>query len=148
MACSPLMEPQTINAIGGACELLGVALVVRDLVSISAYRGDLARLGARVAARYRSTVAAVRRRLGRSGRSVVALVGVAEATAIANGVTVELTPAPFTPQSDQSTDEQLAALVTYTNQLRQFVIDERESQKHALATEYERRDCKNNGVTP
>jgi hypothetical protein len=132
------MEPQTINAIGGVCEVLGVALVVRDLLSINAYRGDLARLGAQVATRYRAIEAAVRKRLGRPGRSVVVHAGTAEVIGIANNVTAELTPGPLTSEPGQSTEDQLAALVTYTNRLRQFVIDEREGRKQAMAAEHER----------
>jgi hypothetical protein len=42
------MTPDAVKSIGGVCQLAGVVLVVRDLVSIHEYKGDVARLRASV----------------------------------------------------------------------------------------------------
>jgi hypothetical protein len=42
------MTPDAVKSIGGVCQLAGVVLVVRDLVSIHEYKGDVTRLRASV----------------------------------------------------------------------------------------------------
>jgi hypothetical protein len=118
------MDAQAIKTLGGICQILGVLIVVRDLLAVHDYLGDLERLTAWIRARWASIRAAVRRLLRRPGRAVVVQAGVASSVGIAGSVAVRMTPGPFAPQPHQSLPEQLASQAEYVNRLRDWMVRE------------------------
>jgi hypothetical protein len=131
------MDAQAIKTLGGICQILGVLIVVRDLLAIHNYLGDLERLTAWVRGRWASTSAAVRRLLRRPGRSVVVHAGAASSVGIAGSVTVRTTPGPFVPQPSQPLPEQLAAQAEYLNRLRDWMVREVQQRDEAIQAERE-----------
>ncbi len=132
------MDAQAIETLGGICQILGVVIVVRDLVAIHNYLGDLERLTAWARTRWASIRAAVRRLLRRPGRAVVVHAGAASSVEIAGSVTVRTTPGPFVPQPNQSVPEQFAAQAEYLNRLRDWMVREIGQRDEAIEAERER----------
>jgi hypothetical protein len=131
------MDAQAIKTLGGICQMVGVLIVVRDLLAIHDYLGDLGRVRAWLRARWAWVEAAVRRLLGRPGRSVVVHATAASAIGIANSVTARVTPGAFVPQPEQPLQEQLAAQAGYLNRLRDWMVEEVQQRDEALKAERE-----------
>ena len=132
------MDAHAIKTLGGICQILGVVIVVRDLLAIHNYRGDLERLTAWAGTRWASIRAAIRRLLRRPGRAVVVHAGAASSVGIAGSVTVRMTPGPFILQPSQSLPEQLAAQAEYLNRLRAWMLREIGQRDQAIEAERER----------
>jgi hypothetical protein len=115
-----------------------VLVVVRDLIAVHNYLGDLKRLTAWSRARWASIRAVVRRLLRRPGRGVVVRAGAASAVGIAGSVTVRMTPGPFVPQPSRSLPEQLASQAEYLNRLRDWMMREVQQRDEAIEAERER----------
>src|SRR5215211_8273196 len=143
------MNAEQVNAVGGWCELVGVAFLVRDLMSLARYRGKLqestawlkARL-AKVAARATAWWQRLRQWLRRRPSPAV------EATTIAAKVTIGAhdamgstgrMPRPFTPRPGQSLEDQIDELGFLVNRLREEVIKEPQERKQAIAADREAR---------
>jgi hypothetical protein len=58
------MDAQTVNNLGGVCQILGVGLVLQEVLVLSRYRGELARGVARLRGWRDAAEVAVRRLLG------------------------------------------------------------------------------------
>ena len=129
------MDAQAIKTLGGICQILGVLIVVRDLLAIHDYLGDLSRLMARMQVRRVRVEGWLRRLLRRPGRSVVVHAQAASAIGIAGSVTARVTPGPFVPQPDQPPAEQLAAQAEYLNRLRDWIKREVEQRDQAIEEE-------------
>jgi hypothetical protein len=118
-----------------------VLIVVRDLLAIHKYLGDLDRLAARVQARRASVEAAVRRRWPR--RSQPASVGGASLTGV--GVTGSIgsarlgkAPGPFIQPPQQLFREQIAGQAEYLNRLRDWMVEELKLRDQVTDAERER----------
>jgi hypothetical protein len=143
------MNAEQINAVGGWCELVGVAFLVRDLMSLARYRDKpkewasrLHRWVARVKAWWAATrmVAWWRRLRGRKPPATFAHAGVATGTATAYGVTAARgMRGPFRPQPGQSVEDQIRELGLLVNRLREEVIREPQEREQAIAAEREAR---------
>jgi hypothetical protein len=104
------MNAAQVNTLGGTCELLGLVTVAWGLVDVARYRGDLERPREWLDARRRVVVVTVRKLLRRPGRSVVVHAEAAAALAIASAAMGKGMRGPFTPQPDQSLEDQIAEL--------------------------------------
>jgi hypothetical protein len=129
------MDAQAINTLGGICQILGVLIVVRDLLAIHDYLGDLGRLMTRLHTRRVRVEGWLRRLLRRPGRSVVVHAGTATASGMAGSVTARVTPGPFVSQPDQPSADQLAAQAEYLNRLRDWIMREVEQRDRAIEEE-------------
>lgn len=133
------MDVQTVNNLGGACSILGVVLVVRDLLSISQYRGELAPAAAWLRARRAVVVAVARRLLRRPQSTTVRTVGLAGEIEMAGTVTARVSPGPFIPQPGQSLEDQIVMLARLVNRLREEVVREPQERERVIAAEREAR---------
>jgi hypothetical protein len=153
--CERTMNAEQINAVGGWCELVGVAFLVRDLMSMARF------LEPRVvwAARYTQWAAHVRawwvatpvmgwwRRLlrwllrRRSGPAVEATAITATVTASANDAMARAgrMPGPFTLRPGQRLEDQIAELGLLLNRLREEVMREPQERDRVIAAEREAR---------
>src|SRR6266545_6445055 len=131
------MDAQAINTLGGICQILGVLIVVRDLLAIHDYLGDLGRLTARMRAARVKIEGWLRRLLRRPGPPTVVHPSTAELSVALDAILVRTTPGPFVPQPDQSPSEQLAAQAEYLNQLRDWMVREVQQRDEAMQAERE-----------
>jgi hypothetical protein len=130
------MDAQAIETLGGICQILGVLIVVRDLLAIHEYLGDLGRLMVRMRTWRVRFEAALRRLLRRPGRGTVAYASSATASVgVAGSVTARVTPGSFTPDPTLSPAEQLAAQAEYLNRLRDWIMREVEQRDRAIEEE-------------
>jgi hypothetical protein len=132
---------QAIKTLGGICQIVGVLIVVRDLLAIHDYLGDLDRLAARVQARRASVEAAVRRLLPR--RSQPASVGGASLTAggetgSTGSARLGKAPGPFIQPPHQLLREQIAGQAEYLNRLRDWMVEELKLRDQVTDAESER----------
>ena len=131
------MDVQAIKTLGGICQILGVLIVVRDLLAIHNYLGDLTRLTAWLHTRRVQVEGWLRRLFRRPGRGVVVHAGTATASlGMAGSVTARVTPGPYVAEPDRPPAEQLAAQAEYLNRLRDWI--KREVQQRDEAIEAER----------
>jgi hypothetical protein len=130
------MDAQAIKTLGGICQIVGVLIVVRDLLAIHDYLGDLARLMARLQVARVKVEGWIRRLLRRPGRPADAHTGTATVSVGLEGIlTSRVMPGPFISQPDQSPAEQLAAQAEYLNRLRDWIIREVEQRDQAIQAE-------------
>lgn len=130
------MDAQAIKTLGGICQILGVLIVVRDLLAIHDYLGDLTRLTAWLHTRWVQAEGWLQRLLRRPGRDVVVHAGTATASlGMAGLVTARVTPGPFVAQPDQRPAEQLVAQAEYLNRLRGWIMREVEQRDRAIEEE-------------
>jgi hypothetical protein len=144
------MDAQAIKTLGGICQIVGVLIVVRDLLAIHAYLGDLERLMARLRVRgapVQSALRQMRRRLWasvqaalhqmrrrrmrrRPGPSAVVLQveNVDQGMAV-DSLTIRQKLGPFVHDPGQSSEEQLTAQAEYLNRLRDWIDREVEQQR-------------------
>jgi hypothetical protein len=144
------MDAQAIKTLGGICQIVGVLIVVRDLLAIHEYLGDLERLMARLRVRWAPVQAALhrmrrrlwasvqaalrrmrRRRMRRQhGPSAVTLQvdNVHQGMAV-DSLTISQKLGPFIHDPGQSPEEQLAAQAEYLNRLRDWIDREVEQQR-------------------
>jgi hypothetical protein len=119
------MDAEAVKHLGGMCQVLGVVLVLRDVLNLARYRGELADAANKVRALWSASVARARRLLGLPGRAVSAHAGLAGGFAMAGTATVARgIRGPFTPQPGQSLQDQGRELGTLVNRLREEVIRE------------------------
>jgi hypothetical protein len=115
-----------------------VLIVVRDLLAIHDYLGDLTRLMTRMQTVRLKVEAWLRRLLSRPGRDAVVRVGTVTASVgMAGSVTARVTPGPFIPQPAQPPPQQLAAHAEYLNRLRDWIMREVQQRDEAIAAERE-----------
>ena len=130
------MDAQAIKTLGGICQILGVLIVVRDLLAIHDYLGDLTRLMARTRVRRVRVEGWLRRLLRRPGPGTVVHPGTATGSVEAAGsLTVRMTPGPFVAEPDQPPAQQLAAQAEYLNRLRDWIMREVEQRDEAIEAE-------------
>ena len=82
------MDAEAVKHLGGMCQVLGVVLVLRDVLNLARYRGELAEAVARLRALWSTSGAAARRFLGLPGRSVTVHAGAASGFGFAGSATV------------------------------------------------------------
>jgi hypothetical protein len=135
------MDAEAVKHLGGMCQVLGVVLVLRDVLNLARYRGELADAANKVRALWSASVARARRLLGLPGRAVSAHAGLAGGFAMAGTATVARgIRGPFTPQPGQSLQDQVRELGTLVNRLREEVIQEPQERERAIAAEREARE--------
>jgi hypothetical protein len=134
------MDAEAVKHLGGMCQVLGVILVLRDVLNLARYRGELADAVARLRVRWSTSVARARRFLGLPGRSVTVHAGAAGAFGFAGSATVSRgMRGPFTPQPGQSLQDQVNELGALVNRLREEVVREPQERERAIAAEREAR---------
>lgn len=133
------MDAETVKNLGGVCQIAGVVLVVWDLLALNRYRGDLARVAARLRGWWTARVAAVRRLFGRPPPHVTVHAGAASAVGVAGDATVRSYPGPFTVQPGQSLEDQVAQLGHLVNRLREDLEAELRERERAISEEREAR---------
>ena len=143
------MNAEQVNAVGGWCELVGVAFLVRDLMSLARYRekpkewaARLKKMAAQVRAWWVTTpmMGWWRRLRGRPHQVVFAHAGIASGSVVAGNATVATgMRGPFSPQPGQSVEDQIQELGLLVNRLREEVIKEPREREQALAAEREAR---------
>jgi hypothetical protein len=149
------MDAQAIKTLGGICQILGVLIVVRDLLAVHDYLGDLDRLTARVHARRAAVEAAVRRLLPRRRPGSASVGGASlsarSVTRSTGSARLGKAPGPFIQPPHQPLQEQIAGQAEYLNRLRDWMAEElklrdqvtdaeRERARTELAAERERLD--------
>ena len=130
------MDEQAITTLGGVCQILGVVVVVWDLLAKALYRGTPQRWIAWLRAH---TAATVRWLLRRSRRTTVHTLGLAGELEFAGSARGRLSFGPFTAQSDQAVEQQIAALGRLVNWLREEVIKEPQERERAITAERDAR---------
>jgi hypothetical protein len=142
------MNAQQVNAVGGWCELVGIAFLVRDLMSLARYRekpkewaAGLKKVAAQVKAWWVKTpmVGWWRRLRGRSHQVVFAEAGIASGSMVAGDATVSTGAATLATGSGQSLEAQVQELGRQVNQLAQEIAGEKQQREQALAAEREAR---------
>jgi hypothetical protein len=143
------MNAEQVNAVGGCCELVGVAFLVRDLMSLARYREKpkewaswLKGWAAEARAWWAGTrvVAWWRRVRGRPPPATFAHAGAATARGSAHiaGVATGIR-GPFSPQPGQSVEDQIRELGLLVNRLHEEVTKEPQEREKAIAAEREAR---------
>jgi hypothetical protein len=147
------MDAQAIKTLGGICQILGVLIVVRDLLAIHDYLGDLDRLMAWVRARRAKVEVALRRLRPRSRPGAVggASLTAASVTRSTGSARLGKAPGPYLQPPHQPLQEQIASQADYLNRLRDWIVEEiklrdqvteaeREHARTELRTEREQLD--------
>jgi hypothetical protein len=140
------MDAEAVKHLGGICQVLGVVLVLRDVLNLARYRGELVKAAAKLRAwRSAALTAAIelRRRLLRQPAPSVTVhahsasgIGFAGSAAVARGMR-----GPFTPQPGQSLQDQVNELGTLVNRLREEVVREPQERERAIAAERQARQA-------
>jgi hypothetical protein len=142
------MNAEQVNTVGGCCELVGVAFLVRDLMSLARYRGKPKQWAARFkqqAAHVRAWWAATpvmawwRRLLRLPGPSVTIHVGSVQTPMTASDATVSTGTARLTAQPGQSLKDQVEELRQRVNQLGAQIATEKDQREQAIAAEQKAR---------
>jgi hypothetical protein len=142
------MNAEQINAVGGWCELVGVAFLVRDLMSLARYREKPKQWAAQFkqwAAQVRAWWAAAsvmawwRRLLRLPGPSVTVHVDSVHTPMTASDATVSTGMATLTAQPGQSLKDQVEELRQRVNQLGAQIAAEKYQREQAIAREQEAR---------
>lgn len=142
------MNAEQINAVGGWCELIGVAFLVRDLMSLARYREKPREWAAQLkewAVGFRAWWVATpvmawwRQLLGRQHQVTFAEAGTATVGMTASGATVSTGRATLTTRSGQSLEDQVEELRLRLNQLEQEISSEKQQREQAIAAEREAR---------
>jgi hypothetical protein len=142
------MNAEQVNAVGGWCELVGVAFLVRDLMSLARFREKPKQWAAQLkqwSARLRAWWAATpvmgwwRDLLGLPHPKVFADAGTASVTLTAHGVTQSSGMGTLTLRSGQSLEEQVEELRQRVNQLGEQIASEKQQREQAIAAEREAR---------
>ena len=138
------MNAEQVNAVGGWCELVGVAFLVRDLMSLARFREKPKEWAARVKqwkGRVRAWWAATpvmgwwRWLLGRQRHVTFVEAGTANATLTGLGVTQSSGMGTLTLRSGQSLQDQIEELRQRVNQLGEQVAREKQQREQAIAAE-------------
>jgi hypothetical protein len=142
------MNAEQVNAVGGWCELVGVAFLVRDLMSLARFREKPKEWAARVKqwkGRVRAWWAATlvmgwwRRLLGRQQPGTVAGAGTANVSLTGLGVTQSSGMGTLTLRSGQSLQDQVEELRQRVNQLGEQIASEKQQREQAIAAERDAR---------
>ena len=141
------MNAEQVNAVGAWCELVGVAFLVRDLMSLARFRekpkewaARFRRWAARVRAWWAATpVMAWWRRLRRHHPVTFVETGTATATLTAHGVTQSQGTGTLTLRSGQSLQDQVEELRQRVNQLGEQIASEKQQREQAVAAERDAR---------
>jgi hypothetical protein len=142
------MNSEQVNAVGGWCELVGVAFLVRDLMSLARYREKPKEWAAQLkqwAAQFRAwwgltrLMAWWRRLLGRPRAVTFVEAGTAHGSLSAHGVTASTGRATLTARPGQSLKEQVEELRQRVNQLEKDVSDEKLQREQAIDAERQAR---------
>jgi hypothetical protein len=142
------VNAEQVNAVGAWCELVGVAFLVRDLMSLARFREKPKEWSARVkqwSARVRAWWAATpvmswwRRLLGRQQPETIAKAGTANVSLTVHGVTHSQGTGTLTLGYDQSLQEQIEELRQRVNQLGEQIASEKQQREQAIAAEREAR---------
>jgi hypothetical protein len=142
------VNAEQVNAVGGWCELVGVAFLVRDLMSLARFREKHKEWAAQLkqwSAQLRAWWAATpvmgwwRRLLGRPRQVVFADAGVASVTLIASGATVSTGMGTLTARPGQSLQDQVEELRQRVNQLGEQLASEKQQREQAIAAEQQAR---------
>jgi hypothetical protein len=142
------MNAEQVNAVGGWCELVGVAFLVRDLMSLARFREKPKEWAARVKqwkGRVRAWWAATlvmgwwRRLLGRQQPGTVAGAGTANVSLTGLGVTQSSGMGTLTLRSGQSLQDQVEELRQRVNQLGDQIASEKQQREQAIAAERDAR---------
>jgi len=140
------MNAEQVNAVGGWCELVGVAFLIRDLMSLARFREKPKEWAARFkqrAAKVRAWWAATPimawwRRLRRRHQVTFVDAGTATETLTVHGVTQSTGTATLT-LSGQSLQEQIEELRRRVNQLGAQLASEKQQREQAIAAERDAR---------
>jgi hypothetical protein len=142
------MNAEQVNVVGGWCELVGVAFLVRDLMSLARFREKPKEWAARIKqwkGRVRAWWAATpvmgwwRRLLGRQQPGTVAGAGTANVSLTAHGVTQSSGMGTLTLRSGQSLQDQVEELRQRVNQLGKQIASEKQQREQAIAAERDAR---------
>jgi hypothetical protein len=82
------MDAEAVKHLGGMCQVLGVVLVLRDVLNLARYRGELAKARATVRGWWSKGVVAMRRLLRLPGRTITAKASMAGEIEAAGSLTV------------------------------------------------------------
>ena len=142
------MNAEQVNAVGGWCELVGVAFLIRDLMSLARYREKPKEWATRFkqrAARGRAWWAATpvmawwRRLLGRPHQVTVLDVHSVSQGQTVSGVTLSMGTGTLTAQPGQSLEDQVEELRERVNQLGEQLASEEKQRQQAIAAEQKAR---------
>jgi hypothetical protein len=136
--CCRFVDAETVNNLGGACQIVGVLLVVRDLLPVTRYRGVPGQVASWLRGRRAKVTALARRLFRRPPRHQVVHGGAAEIE-IAPQATLRSFPGPFTARPGQSLEDRLAQLGHLVNRLRDDVEAERNERRRAISEERQAR---------
>jgi hypothetical protein len=142
------MNAEQVNAVGAWCELVGVAFLVRDLMSLARFREKPKEWAARIkqwkglAKAWWAATPVMgwwRRLLGRQRPVTFVEAGTATVTLTAHGVTQSSGTGTLTLGYDQSLQEQIEELRQRVNQLEKQIASETQKREQAIAAEREAR---------
>ena len=111
------MNAEQVNALGGCCELAGVAFLVRDLMSLARYRDKPREWAAWLKAWSARTVAAARRKLGLPEHWTLKDAGASVDMMLGLHASAVVIPEPYRPRPDLSVQEQIEELGRLLNQV-------------------------------
>jgi hypothetical protein len=138
------MNAEQVNAVGSWCELVGVAFLVRDLMSLARFRekpkewsAQFRQWATRVRAWWMKTqvMAWWRRLLRRPPQVVRAKAGIATGSMIAGDATVSTGSATLTAEPGQSLKDHVEELRQRVNQLTEQIAREKREREQAIAAE-------------
>jgi hypothetical protein len=142
------MNAEQVNAVGGWCELVGVAFLVRDLMSLARFREKPKEWATRLkqwATRVRAWWAASpvmawwRDLLGLPHPKVFTDAGAASTTMTAHDATVSTGRAALTARAGQSLQNQVEELRQRVNLLQEDIAGEKQQREQAIAAERDAR---------
>jgi hypothetical protein len=133
------VDADTVKNLGGACQIVGVLLVVWDLLALNRYRGDLERVAARLRGWWTARAAAVRGLFGRPGRGVTVRGEAAAVVGVAGRARGRAFPGPFVAQPGQALEDQIAQLGQLVNRLRDDLEAELNERNRAISEERQTR---------
>jgi hypothetical protein len=136
--CCRFVDAETVNNLGGACQIVGVLLVVRDLLPVTRYRGVPGQVASWLRGRRAKVTALARQLFRRPPRHQVVHAGGAEIE-IAPQATLRSFPGPFTARPGQSLEDRIAQLGHLVNRLRDDVEAERNERRRAISEERQAR---------
>jgi hypothetical protein len=133
------VDAETVNNLGGACQIVGVLLVVRDLLPVTRYRGVPGQVASWLRGRRAKVTALTRRLFRRPPRHQVVHAGGAAEIEIAPQATLRSFPGPFTARPGQSLEDKIAQLGHLVNRLRDDIEAERNERRRAISEERQAR---------
>jgi hypothetical protein len=133
------MNAEQVNAVGGWCELVGVAFLVRDLMSLARFREKPKEWAARFRSGWAATIAWARRMLRLPEQKVLRDAGAAADMMLTGRASAVVIPEPYRPRPDLSLQEQIEELGRLLNKTGEAIGQEQHEREQAIATEREAR---------